>query len=64
MQDQPVRLLNEAFEAVAADAKPGTELHVATLLSKLLGYPDSMASRMARRVGVEPDVLAERLKRA
>lgn len=61
MQDQPFTLVREAIEAVAADAAPGEELHLLSLLSKFLGYPDSMASRVALRIGVEPRALANRL---
>jgi ATP-dependent Clp protease ATP-binding subunit ClpA len=64
MQDQPFTLLNEAFQAVAAESEPGTELHMTSLLVKLLGYPDSMASRLVRRVGGEPSVAAERIMRS
>lgn len=62
MQDQPVTLIREAFESVAAEAEPDAELGLASLLGKFLGYPDSMASRVARRIGVEPTVLADRLR--
>ena len=61
LQDQPVTLVNEAFQSVAAEAQPGVQLHLPSLLATMLRYPDSMASRVATRVGVEPNVLAERL---
>ncbi|SRR6266851_2250778 len=61
MQDRPATLVNEAFDAIASEAQPDTELQLAALLVRILSYPDSMASRVAVRVGVEPHVLAQRL---
>jgi len=61
LQDQPSTLLNEAFEAVAASAEPGAQLKLAALLAEILGHPDSMATRIVRRVGGDPKRLAEAL---
>jgi ATP-dependent Clp protease ATP-binding subunit ClpA len=61
LQDQPFSLLNEAFQKVAADSEPGTDLRLGTLLAAMLGYPDSMASRVLKRIGIEPAILAPRL---
>jgi ATP-dependent Clp protease ATP-binding subunit ClpA len=59
LQDQPFSLLNEAFQKVVADS--GTRLRLGTLLAATLGYPDSMASRVVKRIGIEPAILAPRL---
>lgn len=64
MLDRPSTLVNESFQAVASEAQPDTELHLSALLAAMLRYPDSMASRVAIRIGVEPNVLAERLTEA
>jgi len=61
LQDQPFTLVNEAFQKVAANSEPGTDLRLETLLAVMLGYPDSMASRVVRRIGIEPEILAERI---
>ena len=61
MQDQPFTVVREAFEAVERDSPPGSELHLDVLLANMLRFPDSMASRVARRVGKEPSAVAERL---
>ena len=61
MQDQPFTVVREAFEAVERDSPPDSELHVDVLLANMLRFPDSMASRVARRVGIEPSAVAERL---
>ena len=61
MQDRPATLVNKAFNAVASEAQPDTELQLEALLVRMLSYPDSMASRVAARLGVEPHVLAQRL---
>jgi len=62
LQDRPATLVNEAFQSVASGAANTTlELRLPALLIAMLGYPDSMASRLARRLDVEPAVLAGRL---
>jgi hypothetical protein len=61
MQDQPFTVMKEAFEAVARDSPPDAELHLDALLAITLKFPDSMASRVVRRVGSEPSCVAERL---
>ena len=61
MQDQPLTVVREAFEAVERDSLPDSELHLDMLLSNMLRFPDSMASRVARRIGKEPSAVAERL---
>jgi len=64
LQDQPATLVNEAFQSVAAGMQPGADLHVSVLLAAMLRYPNSMASRLATRLGIEPLLLAERLTEA
>ena len=62
LQDRPATLVNEAFQSVASGAANTTlELRLPALLIAMLDYPDSMASRLARRLDVEPAVLARRL---
>lgn len=61
LQDRPTTLVNEAFQKVAGEAQPGSELRLSVLLAAMLAYPESMATRVAVRVGIEPKVLAERL---
>ena len=63
LQDQPPTLLNQAFQAVAAAAPPRMELDLASLLVEILAYPDSMATRVVRRVGADPNRVAEELRR-
>ena len=63
LQDQPFTLLNEAFEAVAATAQPDAQLKLSALLAEILGHPDSMATRIVRRVGGDPKRVAEALRR-
>jgi len=63
LQDQPPTLLNEALQAVAAAAQPDAQLDLASLLVELLAYPDSMATRIVRRVGADPNRVAEGLRR-
>lgn len=60
LQNPP--LLNEAFHSVAAKAQPDAVLHLGALLATLLRNPDSMASRVAVRVGAEPTLVADRLE--
>ena len=60
-QDQPMTLVNEAFRGVVDDAPPGAQLRLDALLAKMLSYRDSMASRVATRVGIDPAALADRL---
>ena len=61
LKDEPVTLLNESFHSVAAAALPEADLHLEALLANLLGYPDSMASRIVRRLGGDPIDVAARL---
>jgi len=62
LQDRPATLVNEAFQSVASGAaNPTLELRLPALLIAMLDYPDSMASRLASRLDVEPAVLARRL---
>ena len=62
LQDQPATLVNEAFQSVASGAANTTlELRLPALLIAMLDYPESMASRLARRLDLEPAVLARRL---
>ena len=63
LQDQPVTLLRDAFQSVADGAPPDAELHLAWLLAEVLGYPDSMASRVIKRMGGEPAAVADSLRR-
>ena len=60
-QDQPFTVVKESFQGVADESPPGAELHLLSLLVKMLEYPDSMASRVIKRMGVEPETLARRL---
>jgi hypothetical protein len=62
LQDRPATLVNQAFNSLAAVAQPGSEFHLPALVAAMLAYPDSMASRVATRVGVDPKMLAERLR--
>jgi hypothetical protein len=61
-QDQPVTLVNQAFQAVAAAALPDAQLNLASLLVEIVAYPDSMATRVMRRVGADPNRVAEKLR--
>ncbi len=58
LQDQPFTLVNEVFQSVASELGPGQQPRLSTFLAKVLGYPDSMASRVVRRLGVEPTDVA------
>jgi len=62
-QDQPLTLVNEAFQAVASAAQPNVQLGLASLLAELLVYPDSMATRVVRRIDADPNRVAEELRR-
>ncbi len=60
-QDQPFTVVKESFQRAADDSPSDAELHISRLLAKMLDHPDSMASRVTKRLGVEPEVLAKRL---
>ncbi len=60
-EDDPVTLVNEACTSVAAGVEPGSAPSFSALLAAMLRYPNSMASRVVRRVDVDPVRLAERL---
>jgi len=60
-QDQPFTIVKEAFEAVDRDSPTNSELHLDALLANMLRFPDSMASRVVRRLGGEPSAVAEHL---
>jgi hypothetical protein len=61
LQDQPVTLVNEAINSTVAATPPNLHPSIETLLAATLGFDDSMASRVVRRLGVEPSSVATEL---
>jgi ATP-dependent Clp protease ATP-binding subunit ClpA len=54
LQDRPPTLVNEAIRAVVNSTQGGGQAGVEALLAVLLGYEDSMATRVVARLGVDP----------
>jgi hypothetical protein len=60
LQDRPPTLVNEAINAVTDSTQARGQAGVEDLIVAMLGYEDSMASRVVARLGVAPkDVINE-----
>lgn len=62
LQDEPPTLLNASMHAVAEATGPGPQATADALLAAMLRYPESMASRIARRLNVDPDELSKLIR--